>query len=93
MLQCVGHALNALSRQPQPSGELGDRLVPNGRGGKDLPARAGLTQAPGQALAAALLKAGANPNLPGPGGDTATSIARQKSDAALLGLMRQHGGR
>ena len=44
-------------------------------------------------IAESLLKAGANPNLPGPGGDTATSIARQKSDAAMLGLLRRHGGR
>jgi ankyrin repeat protein len=44
-------------------------------------------------IAESLLKAGANPNLPGPGGDTATSIARQKSDAAMLGLLKRHGGR
>jgi hypothetical protein len=41
--------------------------------------------------AEALLKAGANPNLPGP--DTATSIARERNDAAMLGLMQRYGGR
>jgi uncharacterized RDD family membrane protein YckC len=44
-------------------------------------------------IAEALLKAGANPNRPGPGGDTATSIARERKDAAMLGLLERHGGR
>lgn len=63
---------------------------PDSRGVTPLMVAAMLGDAP---IAEALLKAGANPNLPGPGGDTATSIARQRSDAALLGLLRQHGGR
>jgi uncharacterized RDD family membrane protein YckC len=63
---------------------------PDSRGVTPLMVAAMLGDAP---IAESLLKAGANPNLPGPGGDTATSIARQRSDAALLGLMRQHGGR
>jgi ankyrin repeat protein len=41
----------------------------------------------------ALLKAGANPNRPGPGGETAASIARERNNAALLRLLQQHGGR
>jgi uncharacterized RDD family membrane protein YckC len=44
-------------------------------------------------IAEALLKAGANPNLPGPGGDTAMSIARERKDAGMVGLLRQHGAR
>ena len=38
-----------------------------------------------RASAEALLKAGANPNRPGPGGRTATSIARERKDAAMVG--------
>jgi uncharacterized protein len=44
-------------------------------------------------MAEALLKAGANPNRPGPGGSTATSIARERSDTAMLKLLQGHGGR
>jgi len=44
-------------------------------------------------MAESLLKAGANPNRPGPGGSTATSIARERSDTALLKLLQTHGGR
>jgi ankyrin repeat protein len=44
-------------------------------------------------IAEALLKAGANPNRPGPGGDTAMSIARERNDAGMLGVLKQHGGR
>src|SRR5688572_7688969 len=48
----------------------------------------------GQAeIAQALLKAGADPQRVGPGGVTALSIARERKDAALLGLLRQHGVR
>ena len=43
--------------------------------------------------AEALLKAGANPTRPGPGGSTATSIARERSNAAMLKLLQSHGGR
>ena len=63
---------------------------PDSRGVTPLMVAAMLGDAP---IAESLLKAGANPNLPGPGGDTATSIARQRSDAAMLGLLRSHGGR
>ena len=45
------------------------------------------------ASAEALLKAGANPNRPGPGGDTATSIAREREDAAVLQLLQRYGGK
>jgi ankyrin repeat protein len=41
----------------------------------------------------ALLKAGANPNRPGPGGDTATSIARERRDGAVLKLLQRYGGK
>jgi Ankyrin repeat len=44
-------------------------------------------------MAEALLKAGANPNRPGPGGSTATSIARERTDMAMMGLLQSHGGR
>jgi ankyrin repeat protein len=43
--------------------------------------------------AEALLKAGADPNRPGPGGDTATSIARERRHGALLGLLQRFGGK
>ena len=39
-------------------------------------------------IAAALLKAGADPQRAGPGGATAISIARERKDAALLGLLQ-----
>lgn len=39
-------------------------------------------------IAAALLKAGADPQRVGPGGVTAISIARERKDAALLGLLQ-----
>jgi hypothetical protein len=43
----------------------------------------------GQAeIAQALLKAGADPQRVGPGGVTAISIARERRDAALLGLLQ-----
>jgi uncharacterized RDD family membrane protein YckC len=43
----------------------------------------------GQAeIAEALLKAGADPQRTGPGGATAISIARERKDAALLGLLQ-----
>ncbi len=45
------------------------------------------------ASAQALLKAGANPNYPGPGGETAASIARQRNNPALIHLLREHGAR
>jgi len=44
-------------------------------------------------IAEALLKAGANPNHPGPGGDTAMSLARERKDSGMVGLLRQHGAR
>lgn len=44
-------------------------------------------------MAEALLKAGANPNRPGPGGSTATSIARERTDMAMMSLLQSHGGR
>jgi uncharacterized RDD family membrane protein YckC len=40
------------------------------------------------AIAEALLKAGADPRRAGPGGQTAISIARERKDAALLGLLQ-----
>jgi uncharacterized RDD family membrane protein YckC len=44
----------------------------------------------GQAeIAQALLKAGADPQRVGPGGVTALSIARERKDAALLGLLQR----
>jgi hypothetical protein len=43
--------------------------------------------------AGALLQAGANPNRPGPGGSTATSIARERKDAAMMKLLQRFGGR
>ena len=44
----------------------------------------------GQAeIAQALLKAGADPHRVGPGGVTAISIARERKDAALLGLLQR----
>jgi uncharacterized RDD family membrane protein YckC len=39
-------------------------------------------------IAEALLKAGADPRRAGPGGQTAISIARERKDAALLGLLQ-----
>ena len=39
-------------------------------------------------IAEALLKAGANPRRAGPGGQTAISIARERKDAAMLGLLQ-----
>jgi uncharacterized RDD family membrane protein YckC len=42
-----------------------------------------------RAIAEALLKAGANPGQPGPGGETALSIARERNDAAMLELLRK----
>jgi uncharacterized RDD family membrane protein YckC len=39
-------------------------------------------------IAEALLKAGADPQRPGPAGVTAISIARERKDAALLGLLQ-----
>lgn len=39
-------------------------------------------------IAAALLKAGADPQRAGPGGATAISIARERKDAAMLGLLQ-----
>jgi ankyrin repeat protein len=45
------------------------------------------------ASAEALLKAGANPNRPGPGGDTATSIARERQETAVLQLLQRYGGK
>lgn len=44
------------------------------------------------ASAEALLKAGANPNRPGPGGDTAVSIARERQDAPMQALLQRYGG-
>jgi uncharacterized RDD family membrane protein YckC len=44
-------------------------------------------------IAEALLKAGANPNRPGLGGDTAMSIARERKDTGMIGLLRHHGAR
>jgi hypothetical protein len=44
-------------------------------------------------IAEALLKAGANPDRSGPGGETALSIARERSDAGLLKLLQDRGGR
>ena len=40
------------------------------------------------AIAEALLRAGADPRRAGPGGQTAISIARERKDAALLGLLQ-----
>jgi hypothetical protein len=39
-------------------------------------------------IAEALLKAGADPRRTGPGGQTAISIARERKDAAMLGLLQ-----
>jgi ankyrin repeat protein len=39
-------------------------------------------------IAEALLKAGADPKRTGPGGVTAMSLARERKDAALLGLLQ-----
>jgi ankyrin repeat protein len=39
-------------------------------------------------IAEALLKAGADPRRAGPGGQTALSIARERKDAAMLGLFQ-----
>jgi uncharacterized RDD family membrane protein YckC len=39
-------------------------------------------------IAEALLKAGANPGRSGPGGETALSIARERNDSAMLGLLQ-----
>jgi hypothetical protein len=44
-------------------------------------------------IAEALLKAGANPNHPGPGGETAVSLAREGKHTGMVGLLRQHGAR
>ena len=41
-------------------------------------------------IAEALLKAGANPNRPGPAGATAVSFARERNDAAMLGLLQRY---
>ena len=41
-------------------------------------------------IAEALLKAGANPNRPGPAGATAASFARERNDAAMLGLLQRY---
>jgi ankyrin repeat protein len=40
------------------------------------------------AIAEALLKAGADPRRAGPGGITAISLARERKDAAMLGLLQ-----
>jgi hypothetical protein len=40
-----------------------------------------------------LLRAGADPNRPGPSGSTAMSIARERSDSGLTGLLGKYGGR
>jgi len=40
------------------------------------------------AIAQALLRAGADPRRAGPGGQTAISIARERKDAAMLGLLQ-----
>ena len=40
------------------------------------------------AIAEALLKAGADPRRTGPGGATAISIARERKDATMLGLLQ-----
>jgi ankyrin repeat protein len=45
------------------------------------------------ASAETLLKAGANPNRPGPGGDTAISIARERQNAAMVSLLERFGGK
>jgi uncharacterized RDD family membrane protein YckC len=42
-------------------------------------------------IAETLLKAGANPNQPGPAGATAVSLARERNDAAMLGLLQRYG--
>jgi uncharacterized RDD family membrane protein YckC len=63
---------------------------PDSRGITPLMLAAMLGDAP---IAEALLKAGANPNLPGQGGDTAISIARERKDTGMVGLLRQHGAR
>jgi hypothetical protein len=44
-------------------------------------------------IAEALLKAGADPNRAGPAGETAVSIARDRKDDRMLGLLREYGGR
>jgi ankyrin repeat protein len=45
------------------------------------------------AIAEVLLKAGANPNHSGPGGETALSIAAGRKDERMLTLLKQYGGR
>ena len=44
-------------------------------------------------IAEALLRAGANPNHPAPGGHTAMSIARERKDSGMEALLQRHGGR
>jgi uncharacterized RDD family membrane protein YckC len=63
---------------------------PDSRGMTPLMIAAMLGDAP---IAEALLKAGANPNRAGPGGDTAASIARERKDTGMLALLKHHGAR
>ncbi|HZZ36034.1 MAG TPA: RDD family protein [Caulobacteraceae bacterium] len=63
---------------------------PDSRGMTPLMLAAMLGDAP---IAEALLKAGANPSRPGPGGDTAISIARERKDTGMLGLLQSRGGK
>lgn len=59
---------------------------PDSRGTTPLMAAAMLGE---RAIAEALVKAGADPERPGPGGETAVSIARERNDAAMLGLLQK----
>jgi uncharacterized RDD family membrane protein YckC len=63
---------------------------PDSRGMTPLMLAAMLGDAP---IAEALLKAGANPNLSGAGGETAMSLAREGKHTGVVGLLRQHGAR
>jgi uncharacterized RDD family membrane protein YckC len=64
-------------------GKWPDKADSNGMTPLMLAASLGQTE-----IAEALLKAGADPQRAGPGGATAISIARERKDAALLGLLQ-----
>jgi hypothetical protein len=76
---------------------------PNGRAasrrrGLDKPDSRGVTALMlaamhGDAVSAEALEGGADPNRPGPGGDTATSIARERQNAAMVNLLQRYGGK
>ena len=63
---------------------------PDSRGMTPLMLAAMLGERP---IAEVLLKAGADPSRSGPGGDTAMSLARERNDAGMVGLLQQYGRR